>query len=349
MRAVTIHEQAPRGPVTPNIRYVEDWPESPPPGPGEALLRTICSALNHMDLWVGMGIPGVEMSYPRVSGCDVCAEVLEVGPGVDASWVGTRVIMNAACEVASAKRPDDPPGSTLAPDFELIGEHHHGAHRERFVAPVSNLAPVGDVDPVNAAAFGLTALTAWSMMVTKGGLRPGQRVLITGIGGGVATSALSIARWMGCPTIVTSRRQWKLERAIELGAEAGVLDTGEDWSREVRDWSQKRGVDMAIDTIGKATHLACVKSLARGGAYVTAGCTTGPDATTDLARVFWNQLRILGSTMGSNDEFHEIAALFRDRKLEPVVDSTFDAKEAAKAWGRLEEAEQFGKIVLRWD
>jgi len=339
--------------VAPNIDYQTDWPDLEPTQPGYAKLRTLCSALNHMDLWVGMGIPGVDLTWPRVSGCDACAVVEEVGEGVDASWVGRRVIVNAAVGAPPRERPTDPPASTLAPNYELIGEHHHGMHREFFHAPATHLADLGPdntsgIDPVEAAAFGLTALTAWSMMVTKGQLRAGQSVLVTGIGGGVATSAMQIAKHLGCPVVVTSRHQWKIDKAIEMGADHGVLDTGEDWSRDVRSWTGKRGVDMAVDSIGKATHLPCIKSLARGGAYVTPGCTTGPDATTDLARIFWNQLRVLGSTMGTPAEFREVTSLFRSGALRPVVDRVFKAPEGRSAYERLEAQEQLGKIVIDW-
>ncbi|MEO0630809.1 MAG: zinc-binding dehydrogenase, partial [Planctomycetota bacterium] len=133
-----------------------------------------------------------------------------------------------------------------------------------------------------------------------------------------------------------------------LGAHEGIVDTGADWSKQVRQITNKRGVDMAVDSVGKATHLACIKSLARGGAYVTPGCTTGPDAQTDLARIFWNQLRVLGSTMGTNDEFREVAALFASGDVTPVVDHVFKATDAQLAWERLEAGEQMGKIVLDW-
>jgi NADPH:quinone reductase-like Zn-dependent oxidoreductase len=317
--------------------------------PGEVIVKTLCSAFNHMDLWVGKGVPGLDLDYPRVSGCDGCGEVLAVGDGVDKSWIGKRVIYNAAVVVPDRARPTDPPASTMCPIYELIGEHHNGAHAEMFACPADNLAAVADdADPVEAAAFGLCALTAYSMMVTKGDLRPGQSVLITGIGGGVATSALAIAKHMGCTVCVTSRHQHKLDSATKLGADHAILDEGQDWSRDVRAWTNKRGVDMAVDSVGKATHLHCIKSLARGGAYVTPGCTTGPDATTDLARIFWNQLRVLGSTMGSNDEFKEVAALFNASNLKPVVDKVFKPEECTKAYERLEAGEQFGKIVIDW-
>lgn len=346
MRAIVVTKQA--WPVSPNVQLQADWPDPAPPGPGETTVRTICSAFNHMDLWVGRGVPGLKLDYPRVSGCDACGTVESVGQGVDPAWIGQRVIYTAAVRMPERSHPGDPPGSTLAPNYELIGEHRFGAHAELFNVPAANLAPVGDADAEQAAAFGLCALTAYSMMVTKGRLRPGQSVLITGIGGGVATSALAIAKHLGCPVVVTSRHQRKLDEATKLGADHTILDEGQDWSKDLRAWTNKRGVDMAVDSVGKATHLNCIKSLARGGAYVTPGCTTGPDATTDLARIFWNQLRLYGSTMGSNEEFAEVAALFRAGLLRPVVDTVFTPEQAAEAYERLEQGEQMGKIVIRW-
>jgi NADPH:quinone reductase-like Zn-dependent oxidoreductase len=346
MRAIVVERQG--NPVTPNIAFRADWPEPAAPGPGQALLRTLATAFNHMDLWVGRGVPGLTLTYPRVSGCDACAVVEAVGPGVDAAWVGKRVIVNAATVVPEREHPADPPATTLAPIYELIGEHHNGMLCEKFLAPAANLATVGEADPVQAAAFGLCALTAWSMMITKAKLACGQTVLITGIGGGVATSALQIAKQRGCPVAVTSRHQWKVDQAKSLGADLAILDKGQDWSKEVRVWTNKRGVDLAVDSSGKATHLNCIKSLARGGAYVTPGCTSGPDATTDLARIFWNQLRLFGSTMGTNAEFREVVSLFRAGAITAVVDRVFDPTDAQQAYARLEQGEQFGKIVIKW-
>jgi len=347
MKAIVCMRQG--TPVSENIEFRHDWPDPPEPGPGEVRLRTLASAFNHMDLWIGRGLPGHELDYPRVSGCDACGEVVGVGAGVDESWVGRRVIFNAAVPQPEPQRPGDPPGSTRAPQYQLIGEQRSpGAHAELINVPVENVAPVGDAEPVHAAAFGLTMLTAYSMMVTKAGLHAGQSVLVTGIGGGVATSALAIARHFSCPVCVTSRHEWKLERARQLGADHAVLDEGQDWSRDVRAWTSKRGVDLAVDTSGKATHLNALKSLTRGGAYVTAGCTSGPDATTDLARIFWLQLRLLGSTMGTNDEFREVVSLFRAGALGPVVDQVFPAEACVDAYRRLEAGDQFGKIAVEW-
>ncbi len=346
MRAIVITAQGPDVPA--NLRLITDAPEPMPPPPGHAQVKTLASALNHLDLWVGKGVPGLKLTYPRVSGSDACGQVVRVGEGVDPAWVGRRVILDAAVVVPEPRRPDDGPAPHV-PDFELLGEHHDGTHRECFNAPVANLQPIApDAPPADAAAFGLVHLTAYSMMIGKGDLRAGQWVLITGIGGGVAGAALGIARWRGARTIVTSRAQAKLDAARALGADHGVLDTGEDWSKEVRRITGGRGVDMAVDSSGKATHLRCIKSLSRGGTYVTPGCTSGPDATTDLARIFWNQLRIIGSTMGTPDEFAQVAALYRAGALRPVVDRVFAPGEAQAAWSRLAAGEQMGKIVIDW-
>jgi NADPH:quinone reductase-like Zn-dependent oxidoreductase len=346
MRAIVITAPGPDVPA--NLRLVHDAPEPPPPPPGHAQVRTLASALNHLDLWVGRGVPGLSLTYPRVSGSDACGQVVGVGEGVDPAWIGRRVILDAAIVVPEPRRPDDGPAPGV-PAYELIGEHHDGTHREHFNAPIANLQPVGpDAPPTDAAAFGLVHLTAYSMMIGKGDLRAGQWVLITGIGGGVAGAALGIARWRGARTIVTSRSASKLDAARALGADHTLLDSGEDWSKEVRRITGGRGVDMAVDSTGKATHLRCVKALARGGVYVTPGCTSGPDATTDLARIFWHQLRIIGSTMGTPDEFAQVAALYRAGALRPVVDRVYAPGEARAAWSRLAAGEQMGKIVLDW-
>ncbi len=342
MQAITIARQG--TPVSANVETVRDW-ATPVPGKGEALVRTEASALNHLDLWVGQGMPGLDLTYPRISGSDGAGVVESIGEGVDDSWLGERVLLNAAVAQRDRPRPGVHPSP---PEIRMIGEHDHGTLGERFLAPAQNLLAIGSADPVEGAAFGLTHLTAWRMLVSRAGLQPGQSVLITGIGGGVALALLSIARHVGARTIVTSRHEWKLERALELGADHAVLDSGADFSREVRQFTGKRGVDIAADSVGKSIHLACLKSLARGGVLVTCGCTSGPDAVTDLARVFWNQLSVIGSTMGDMDEFRQVVALFRCGALKPVIDSVHEPEDAPRAFARLESGEQFGKIVVRW-
>jgi NADPH:quinone reductase-like Zn-dependent oxidoreductase len=342
MRAIVIQRQG--TPVLPNVELLESVAD-PIAGPGEVVVRTEASALNHLDLWVGRGLPGIDIRYPAISGSDGCGVVESVGQGVDPTWIGHRVLLNAAVPRPEASRPT---ARQSLYDLYMIGEHGNGCLAQRFVAPVSNVLDVGDSDPVQAAAFGLTHLTAWRMMVTQSGLRPGMQVLITGIGGGVALASLAIARHFGCEIVVTSRHQWKLERARALGAHHAVLDSGQDWSKEVRQLTGRRGVDLCIDSVGKAIHGSCIRSLARGGTFATCGATTGPDATTDLTRIFWNQLRLVGSTMGDMREFREVVALFRSGALQPVIDTVFRPGEANGAFQRLEAGEQFGKLVVDW-
>ena len=342
MRAIIIERQG--APVLPNVAYVTNHPD-PTAGPGEVLVRTEAAALNHLDLWVGRGLPGIDIRYPAISGSDGAGVVEAVGAGVDPAWIGTRVLLNAAVPKPDAAHPTVRPAPA---DIFMIGEHGPGCLAEKFVAPVSNVLAIGEADPVQAAAFGLTHLTAWRMMVTQAGLRAGMTVLITGIGGGVALAALAIARHFGCETIVTSRHQSKLDRARALGANHTVLDTGADWSREVRQLTGRRGVDLCVDSVGKSIHLYSIKSLARGGTYATCGATTGPDATTDLTRIFWNQLRVVGSTMGDMREFREVVSLFRSGAISPVIDQVFAPSEGREAFARLEAGEQFGKLVVDW-
>lgn len=329
--------------MAPNVELI-DLP-TPSPGPGEVRVRTEASGLNHLDVWVGMGIPGVDRPWPRVTGSDGVGIVDAVGDGVDDVWVGRRVIMNAAHDLNSEDRSD---GRPAGEQFHLVGEQSPGAMAEAFVVRVTNVMDIGEADPIEAAAFGLTHLTAWRMLTTRAGARAGDWVLIPGIGGGVALAALGICRYLGCRTIVTSRSAEKLQRASELGASVGILDEGKDWNRAVRAATDGAGVDICIDSIGKAVHLSCIKSLGRGGRFVTCGCTSGPGAETDLARIFWNQLSILGSTMGDMREFQEVVSLFLKGSLQPVVDRVVTPSEVPEAYAALEAGTQFGKLVVDW-
>jgi NADPH:quinone reductase-like Zn-dependent oxidoreductase len=342
MRAITVDSRG--TPVAERVGLREDMPD-PVARPGWCVVRTEASALNHLDLWVGRGLPGLDTAYPHIGGSDGAGIVESVGEGVDEAWIGTRVLLNAAVPQPESVRPGVAP---TPPDIRMIGEHDHGAHAERFTAPVANLVPIGDTDPVAAAAFGLTHLTAWRMMVSRAELRGGETVLVTGIGGGVALAALAIAKHLGCATIVTSRSEEKLARAKELGADHGVLDRGEDWSREVRGLTGRRGVDCCIDSVGGPLLGPALKSLARRGRFVVCGTTAGPVAECDLARVFWNQLSILGSTMGDMVEFRQVVPLLVSGAIRPVVDSVHRPEACRSAYERLESSAQFGKIVFDW-
>jgi len=336
MKAVAVLSEG--TPVASNVKVV-DW-ETLTPKSNEVLVQTEASALNHLDLWVGIGMPGLGLTYPRISGSDGCGMVTAVGSDVDDAIVGKRVLLNAAV-MENNNQPFIPD------DIRMIGEHDNGANAQYFVSPRENVIDIGNVDAVTASAFGLTHLTAWRMLMTKAELQRGQTVLITGIGGGVALAALNICNYFDCTTIVTSRYDWKLEKAKELGATHCVIDEGKDWSKDVRGLTKKEGVHVCVDSIGGAVHLPCIKSLARGGSLITCGCTAGAAPKTDLSRIFWNQLSVMGSTMGDMDEFAAVLKLLEDG-VTPVIDSIFPATEASQAFARLESGEQFGKIVIDW-
>ena len=342
MKAIVVQQRG--NPVSPNVALVTDRPK-PQPQSGEVLVRTEASALNSLDLWVGRGLPGLDTQYPFSSGSDGAGRVEEVGAGVDRAWIGRRILLNAAVIQDAPVHPDR---FASGEDIRMIGEHSPGTMGEFFCAPAKNVLDIGDTDPIQAAAFGLTHLTAWRMLMSRAQLRPGMTILVTGIGGGVAVALLNIAKHFGCTVIVTSRHQWKLDRARELGAVHGILDDGSDWSKTVRTLTGKRGVDIVADSIGKAVHSQCIKSLVRGGVFVTCGATTGGDATTDLARMFWNQLTVMGSTMGDMDEFRAVTTFLRSGEMLPIVDSIQKPQFAKKAYERLESGEQFGKVLIDW-
>jgi len=342
MKAIVVQQRG--NPVSPNVALVTDRPK-PQPQSGEVLVRTEVSALNSLDLWVGRGLPGIDTQYPFSSGSDGAGRVEEVGAGVDSAWIGRRILLNAAVIQDAPAHPDR---FASGEDIRMIGEHSPGTMGEFFCAPAKNVLDIGDTDPIQAAAFGLTHLTAWRMLMSRAQLRPGMTILVTGIGGGVAVALLNIAKHFGCTVIVTSRHQWKLDRARELGAVHGILDDGSDWSKTVRTLTGKRGVDIVADSIGKAVHSQCIKSLVRGGVFVTCGATTGGDATTDLARMFWNQLTFMGSTMGDMDEFRAVTTFLRSGEMLPIVDSIQKPHFAKKAYERLESGEQFGKVLIDW-
>ena len=220
--------------------------------------------------------------------------------------------------------------------IRLIGQSFDGTMAEKFVAPAANVLEVGDVDPLEAAAFGLTHLTAWRMLVTRARIAPDDTVLLTGIGGGVAMASLNIARHFGGRIIVTSRRARKIETAKIRGAHDGIVDEGQDWSGQVMAATSGIGVDVCADSVRRVLDLKCLRSLAHGGTLVTCGATTGSEADTNVALMFWKQLSVLGSSMGSMDEFREVTRLFKRSVLPPRIDSVHDASRAAEAYARLD-------------
>ncbi|MGE5248148.1 MAG: zinc-binding dehydrogenase [Verrucomicrobiota bacterium] len=321
----------------------------PTPGAGQVRIRGRAGALNHLDIFVRNGIPGIPVALPHVMGSDGAGTVDATGPGVTRVKVGDEVVLNPGlncgeCEYCQTGQ------HSLCVSFRIIGEHTPGTFAEYFVAPAANVYPKpAALSWEEAAAFPLTFLTAWRMLVSKARVHPGESLLIIGIGGGVAVAALQIAKLLGLTVYVTSGSPEKLARAKALGADEGIDHVRADFSKEIRKLTGKRGVDVVLDSVGKATWRQSIAAAARGGRLLTCGATSGPDPQTDLARIFWNQLTVYGSTMGTQAEFAEMLKALAGGKIRPVVDSVFPLDRAREAVETLEAGRQFGKIVLRVD
>jgi len=317
----------------------------PEPGPGQVRVRLRTAALNHLDLFVLGGMPGVPVSLPHIGGADGAGVVDLLGPGVEGVAVGDEVLFNpgrscGTCELCSRGE------QSLCVRFGILGEHVDGTFAEFVIVPAENIAPRPDhLSWEEAAALPLTFLTAWRMLLNRGGLRTGESVLIHGIGGGVALACLQLAKLAGARVLVTSRSPVKLERARELGADEAI-PAGDSVAREVRRLTDKRGVDVVVDSVGKATWMQSLKAAAKGGRIVTCGATSGPDPAEEVRLIFWNQLSIIGSTMGSHEDWRRMIAAVRSGRLRPVVDRVFPLTEGVQAYQRMVAAEQFGKIVL---
>jgi NADPH:quinone reductase-like Zn-dependent oxidoreductase len=333
MRALTISAHG----GTERIELREDLPV-PVPGVGELRVRVLAAALNHLDLFVLNGLPGVDVAGPRVLGADAVGIV----DGTDDLVIVNPGISDGTCEYC--RRGEQ----SACVRFRLLGEHLPGTIADYIVVPERNVARIPRDTPIpQAAAFTLATLTAWRMLVNRAQLRPGEDVLIQGIGGGVALAALGIAKHIGARIWVTSSSDEKLARARELGADETINYRTADVAREVRARTGKRGMDVVVDPGGEASWPSSLGALAKLGRLVTCGATTGPMVTTDARRLFWNQWTILGSTMGNDDEFAAIANELRQGRLLPEVDSVFDISDGRAAFERLATGSQFGKIVIR--
>ncbi|MFL5911991.1 MAG: zinc-binding dehydrogenase [Gaiellaceae bacterium] len=317
MRAVRIHEDG-----GPEVLVLEDVPD-PTPGPGEVLIRLRASALNHLDVWIRQGLPSVPK--PRILGAD--------GAGVRVD-TGERVVINPGIEAGDGT-------------IHVIGEHGDGTNAELIAVPETNVYPIPDgLSFEEAAAFPLVFETAYRMLVTRAALREGEWVLLWGIGGGVSTAGLAIARALGARTIVTSSSDAKLERARELGADAVVNHATGDVKAAVREATGGHGADVVVDSVGEATWRTSLDVAAREGRIAVCGATSGPNPPAALHRVWWKQLTILGSTMGTKADFEGAYELVASGRARPVVDEIVPLEEIRAAHARLEAGEQLGKIVL---
>jgi NADPH:quinone reductase-like Zn-dependent oxidoreductase len=316
MKAIRIHEDG--GPEV--LRY-EDAPD-PEPAPGEVLVRLRAASLNHLDLWIRKGLPSVPK--PRILGAD--------GAGIRED-TGERVVIN--------------PGLEQGDRITVIGEHMDGTHAELIAVPETNVYPLPDeISFEEAAAFPLVFETAYRLLVTKAQLQEDEWVLLWGIGSGVASAGLAIAKALGARTLVTSSSDEKLERARQLGADATVNHATGDVAGAVKEATGGKGVEVVLEHVGEATWQTSLQSARAGGRIAVCGATTGPNPPAALHRIWWKQLTIYGSTMGTKADFEGAFDLVKSGRAKPVVDSTFPLSEARAAHERMEAGEQFGKIVL---
>lgn len=335
-----------------DVLQVGDLP-APELGPGDVRIRVKACALNHLDIFVREGWPGLKLSLPHVGGTDLAGVVSEVAPGVEGAAagnagvaVGDEVLVNPGLNFEA----DPATGEQRVPkEVSIVGETRWGGLAEECVVPATHVvAKPKAMSWDEAAALPLTAMTAMQMVRRKARVRPGSRVLVVGAGGGVAVMALQLAKAAGAWVCATTGGPEKVEKVKALGADH-VIDykANAQWSKEAYLATGKRGFDAVIDSTGPATFADSLRSLAVGGRLVLCGATTGPMAQVDLRLVFWRQLSILGSTMGIPQDLTDVLALWSEGKVKAVVDSVYPLHEVRQAQERMERAQQFGKIVLR--
>lgn len=315
--------------------------------PTDVRIRVRTAALNHLDLFVVAGLPGVTIKPPWILGADAYGVVESVGDEVKSVVPGDHVVVNAGLSDRTCEycREGEQP---LCPRFGLLGEHHPGTLAELLVVPEANVRTVPPtISPPHAGAFVLAALTAWRMVVTRARVRSGENVLIWGISGGVALATLQLCKQIGARVWAVSSSDDKLKRAAALGADELLNHERLDVGRVVRDRTAKRGVDVVIDNVGKASWSSSLVALGRRGRLVTCGATSGPIVETDVRRLFWNQWSILGSTMGNDAEFDAVVGELRAGRLLPVIDSEFSLEQGRAAFERQADPARFGKVVVR--
>jgi len=340
MKAVTMHQHGGL-----EVLRLESLPD-PEVGAGQVLVRVRAVALNHLDIFVRQGWPGLRLSFPHVLGADVAGVVESVGPGVTGAVEGDEVVVNPGISCGRCRAclsGDDP----MCSGYSVLGEHVPGGYAEHLIVPMQNvLRKPKNLSFDEAACVPVVFLTAWHALVSRAGARVGETVLIHAAGSGVGSAAIQIARLIGATVIATAGSDAKCERALALGAHHAVNYARQDFKKEVRRITARRGVDVVFEHVGKATWEKSLLVLARGGRLVTVGATTGHDPVTDLRHVFYRSLSILGSTMGSKGELFQVLSLVETGKLAPVLDRVLPLAEAAAAQKLMEDRTLFGKIVL---
>ena len=329
----------------PDAIEIVELPERDP-GPGEVRLTVHASALNHLDVWVRRGWPGLNLKMPHVLGADVAGAVESVGPGVKCWSVGDPALVTPGfgCGGCAACLGGD---ESLCDDYKIYGEGVPGGMSERFVVPASHLLPMPRrLSFAEAAALPLTLMTAWRMLMVRGHLRPGETVLIQAAGSGVGSVGLQIASAAGARVIAGASSEEKRLHAERLGAHAAIDTSIPGWRKEVKRVLDGGGVDLVFEHVGGAVFEESLTTLRRGGRLVTCGATAGAAAAVDLRHLFFKQLSLIGSTMGSRADLAPALALVRRGKISPVVYKVLALDEVREAQRLLEEREAIGKVVL---
>ena len=321
----------------------------PDPGPGEVRVRVAWSALNHLDTWVRRGVPGHKFPLPLIPGCDMSGVVDACGPGAERHAPGTRVAVGPGFGCGQC-RPCASGRHNLCHRYGIYGETCDGGNAEFAVVRESSLLALPEGFPLDvAAAFPLTYLTAWHMVVDRCQVRPGERVLVHAAGSGVSVAATQIAKLWGAQVMVTAGSDDKVAKGIENGADHGVNYRSDDWTEAAKQWAGRAGLDIIVDHVGADTLPKGVWLLARGGRIVTCGVTSGAEMQLHFAPIFFKSLSILGSTMGGLGEMKEVAEHVFAGRLRPVIDSRFPLTEVQEAHRRVNERQVFGKVLLQVD
>jgi NADPH:quinone reductase-like Zn-dependent oxidoreductase len=321
----------------------------PAPGPGQALIRVRAAALNHLDVWVRRGRPGLTLGGPHILGSDASGVLESVGPGCEGMDLkpGAEVVVNPGvscmrCEFCLRGMHSE------CPHFKIIGFQVPGVYAEFAVVPAVNLFPKpSSLSFEQAAALPLSHVTAWRMLFTRANLQAGETVLIHGIGGGVAVAALQLCNAAGATAIVTSSSDDKLKTAQQLGAAAGInYRKTTDVPAAVKASTNGRGVDVVIDTVGAPTLPISIASVRRGGRIVNCGITGGAEATVNMQQIYWNHITLMGSTMGSMEDMRRLVRTVGEKNIQPIIDQSFPLEQYPAAIARMEAGEQLGKIVI---
>jgi NADPH:quinone reductase-like Zn-dependent oxidoreductase len=319
------------------------------PGPRQVRVRVRAVAVNHIDVWARRGLPHFRYDFPHRLGADIAGEIEALGPGVTTCKVGDKILVNpglscGACEKCLAGQ------DVFCRQYKILGENTQGGYSRHVVIPDANVLPLPkDLSFTLGAALPLCFLTAWQMVVKKGQVRPGQTVLVQAAGSGVSSAAIQIAKMLGARVITTTSTDEKAKRAKELGADEVINYVTQDFVAETKRLTEKRGADVIIEHVGGDVFAKSILAAAWGGRIVTCGATAGFTPEIDLRHVFFRQVEVLGSTMGSKGDLFGILRLVDEGKLRPVVDRVLPLWDAAEAHRLLEERKAFGKVVLEVD